>query len=150
MPFNHVGSDEFAAAFPWVDLVAYGHLHESYGWYEVDGVKFVNFGSVCRGSISESDRKKEPQVYVLTVDGKDADFELFDLPYRPAEEVFRIEEYLSEKVRARDMEEYVAQIQRVSVQTFSLDTVVGNIQTREDVADNVKAYSVDCINKVRA
>ena len=150
MVFSHVGAEEIAEHLPWADLVAYGHLHDDYGWYEVDGVTFVNFGSVCRGTIGESDLKKEPKVYVLTVEDGKADFELFPLPYRPAGEVFKIEEYLTEKSRKRDMEDYVAQIQRVSVQAFSLDTIIGNIQERDDVLDNVKAYSVDCIHKVRS
>lgn len=150
LPFSHVGADELAAAFPWLDLVAYGHLHESYGWYNVDGLDFVNFGSVSRGTISEGDIKKKPQVYVLTVDGKKADFELFDLPYRPADEVFKLEEYLTEKSRREDMEAYVAHIQQVSVAAFSLDTVMGSIQERNDVATKVKDYAIDCINRVRS
>lgn len=151
LPFSHVGSDEMAKHLPWLDLVAYGHLHESYGWYEVDGLSFVNFGSVCRGTIGESDLKKKPQVFVLEVGpDKQADFTLFDLPHRPADEVFKLEEYLTEKARKADMEEYVAHIQRVSVQSFSLDTVIGSLQAREDVTDRVKTYAVDCLNRVRA
>lgn len=150
LPFSHVGAEEVAAALPWLDLVAYGHLHESYGWYTVDGLDFVNFGSVSRGSISDGDLKKTPQVFVLTVDGKQADFELFELPFRPADEVFKLEEYIDEKSRKADMEEYVAHIERVSVTSFSLDTIIGSIGERDDVDDPVKDYAVDCINAVRA
>jgi DNA repair exonuclease SbcCD nuclease subunit len=150
LPFSHVGAEEVAAALPWLDLAAYGHLHESYGWYTVDGLDFVNFGSVSRGSISEGDVKKTPQVFVLTVDGKQAEYELFELPYRPADEVFKLEEYITEKARKADMVEYVAHIERVSVTTFSLDTIIGSIHQRDDVTDPVKDYAVDCIAQVRA
>lgn len=151
LPFSHVGADEVAEQLPWLDLVAYGHLHESYGWYELGDVSFANFGSVCRGTIGESDLKKKPQVYVLDVKGPgQADFELFELPHRPAEDVFKLEEFLTEKARKADMEEYVAHIQRVSVQSFSLDTIIGSLQEREDVTDKVKDYAVDCLHRARA
>lgn len=149
MPFSHVGADEVAAELPWLDLVAYGHLHESYGWYNVDGLNFVNFGAISRGTISESDIKKKPQVYVLTVDGKDASFELFDLPFRPAEEVFKLEKVLTDKAREQDMAEYVASLQQVNVTRFSLDTVIGSLTEREDVVPKVKDFAVDCIQRVR-
>ena len=151
LPFSHVGADELAENLPWLDLVAYGHLHESFGWYEVDGLSFVNFGSLCRGTIGESDLKKKPQVFILEVDadGK-ADFELFDLPYRPAEEVFKLEEFLSEKARKKDMEDYVAHIERVSVQSFSLDTIIASLNTTETISEPVRDYAIDCLNQVRA
>lgn len=150
MPFAHVGADEVAEHLPWADLVAYGHLHDHYGWYEIGGVTFANFGSICRGTISESDLKKVPQVYVLTVEDGKADFDLFELPYRPSDEVFRIEEYLTEKARKKDMEDYVAHIEQVSVQRFSVDDVVSSISARKDVDVPVKDYTIDCIHKVRA
>lgn len=150
LPYDCVGADELAAALDYPDLIWYGHLHEDFGWYEVGGKKFVNFGSVCRGTINESDVKKEPKVFVLTTEGHDCSFEQFSLPYRPAEEAFKLEEYLDEKAKSEQMEEFVASIQRISVQTFSLDTVISSITTREDVEEAVRNYTIDCIHRVRA
>lgn len=152
MPFAHVGADEFSEVFPWADLVAYGHLHEDYGWYEVGGVTFCNFGSICRGTISESDLKKEPKVYIFEVTGGTTSFdavEVFTLPHRPAVEVFELKEYLDQKSKQSEMNEFAASIQRISVARFSVDEVISSIDSRDDIEDQVRSYSIDCINSVR-
>lgn len=151
-PFPHVGADEFAENLPWVDFVSYGHLHEDYGWYEVGGVTFCNFGSICRGTISESDLKKEPKVYTLEVVDSKAVFEnvkTFVLPHRPVSEVFELEGYLQEKSRRAELQEYASSLQRISVRRFSVDEVISNIDARADVDESVKAFTIDCINRAR-
>lgn len=153
LPFAHVGADEFASAFPWADLVSYGHLHDDYGWYEVGGVQFCNFGSICRGSISESDLKKVPKVYTVDIRSGKASFDnvqVFTLPHRPAAEVFELEEYLDQKSKQAEMNEFAASIQRVSVSRFSVDEVISSIDSRADIEAEVRDYSIDCINSVRA
>jgi hypothetical protein len=116
LPYDHIGAEEIAAAQTAAGhrpgLVVYGHLHENFGLYEIDGLKFANFGSISRGSVKESDLTKEPVVMVLETDGPEyVGFELFELRHRPAADVFHIEQYLT---------------------------------------TNVRDYTVDCINKVRA
>lgn len=103
----------------------YGHVHEHHGTYQVGDVTFCNQGALSRGSLHESELKREIAATLWTEHG----FERVDLPHKPATEVFR----LSEKRELQDaqarLDEFLASIGETKVAVTSIESVMSHIRT---------------------
>ncbi len=73
------------------DVYVFGHYHKDQGVTDVKGVKFVNLGSVARGSLELDDLDRKPKSSIIRINGSTIDIEEVVLPHLPASEVFDIE-----------------------------------------------------------
>jgi DNA repair protein SbcD/Mre11 len=90
---------EFVELCPEAAFACFGHWHMDQGIEEHGGVTFVNVGSLSRGSLSQDNLERNPAVVLMEFDGESARYTRYNLPVRPATEVFAIEakEAIAEK-----------------------------------------------------
>jgi len=146
-PFSHVKAEE-VAAISGANYVAYGHLHGNDGHYKIGDTTFANYGSICRGSIDKSDLTKIPTVYTLELKDGIETITPFVLPYKPAEEVFRLEQHVEKKEAKLEFSKYVKSLMDISVEKFSVDGVVSHLTNRADVERHVADKAISCIREV--
>lgn len=69
--------------------VFYGHVHDPHGIYTVDGVQFCNNGALSRGSLDESNLKRD----IVATIWSDLNGEFYKIPLnsKSAEDIFKME-----------------------------------------------------------
>jgi DNA repair exonuclease SbcCD nuclease subunit len=142
-----------------IDLVLYGHQHRYDGIYTVDRpdggpcATFSNLGSICRLTIGDNDVDKSPTV--LLVEIKDDMFrsvslsELTLTKVVPSHEAYRLEEHLEQKEHSRDIDETIKKLRETEVSTFSIESVIKDVETRADVDKRVKDTALDLLEEVK-
>lgn len=143
IPFEKPDWEKIFSTAGW-DIMLSGHLHDRVGIVKSkDGKKLWSCcGAISRGSISESDVKRKPCVELLTV-GKDNVYTLEYVDLKkvvPAEEVFRIKEYVDKKNKENELEafanfvdqrvtsgEYVSLEDRIKIDLEGVDPAVGDL-----------------------
>lgn len=131
--------------------VWYGHIHEPHGTYEVRGIPFTNLGAISRGSLHEDGAmERTPQVGLLTIwDDQTTTVNPIDLESaRPAAEVFRVQEVLSERAREAERNAFAEALSVAEVEVFSVETAVQAITAHPDAPEPVKARAVELIREV--
>lgn len=128
--FEYVSYENFVAEFK-APHIAYGHIHS-----RVKGGPFIkvgdswvaNNGAISRGSLTEETINRELAVTLYDSSNKDEPFVSIPIPYRPASEVFKLEEVAVEKDK------------KVRVEAFlnSLKSSELNYLTVEDILDEAK------------
>ncbi len=92
------------------DLFAFGHWHQDQGVVEIDGVQFVNIGSLSRGSLSKENLSRQPKVAVFDVTPTGIQVTSIPLKVRPAEEVFDLDRKKTVDREAESIESFVQKI----------------------------------------
>lgn len=154
-PFEHLKAEDVAAVMGQVRheqlptqrwaTVLYGHIHEPHGVYEVDGVRFVNPGSLSRGSLWEADPYRVPQVALVTNDS----VEMIPLTSAlPFDEVFRVAEEHHKRDRSLAAAQFAAELAAATIDVFDVERVVAVIRARDDVTSAVKERAIALIESV--
>lgn len=115
----------------------YGHVHEAHKIYEAGGVTFCNMGAISRGSLSEADRDRSIKVALWD---ESAGFTAVPVPYRPADEVFKVMEARAKKDAEQSLNGFLAAVGEVSLEISGPQAVVEYVQGMdldEDVREMV-------------
>lgn len=93
------------------NLYICGHLHDFYGSFGYDRIRFVNLGSLARGSIDEFNLKRKVKVGLATIMAQapggavQVSVEEIELKSaKPADEVFYVEELTRKKKRVQELD----------------------------------------------
>jgi DNA repair exonuclease SbcCD nuclease subunit len=136
------------------DVILYGHEHGNHGVYNRSRggdskTLFVNVGSICRGTIGEDDLKKEPSVFVLSLEDKLAGKVVKLKSVRPIEECFLLEEHFTNVERNKDIEEAIRRLKDTRLERFSVESIISNIERRGDVDDEVRSTALELLETVK-
>lgn len=143
-PFEFLAPDVVATAMGNAGSVQYGHIHDYHGLYEVDGVKFSNPGAVSRGSLTESNIQRGVKGALWT---PEHGFLEIDMPHRPAEEIFLIEQASSKKAAELSNEEFLADVGSTRLEISTVQAVTSYIRELDEskVPSEVKRLSIELL-----
>ncbi len=108
--------------------VAYGHVHEDHGIYQVTGVTFSNPGALSRGSLKEHNLTRGVAVGIW--DSTTGDIRHVTLPHKPADQVFllaKARQRADDQVRA---DAFVQAVGTTELAVTSIEAVRADIRTR--------------------
>lgn len=128
-PYPHVNADVLAANWGSIPL-AYGHIHDPHGFYQANGVWFCNNGAISRGSLHEETLRRHPKVTVFDSETDGCPFTSVDVPHRPAEEVFRLDEVAEQKAAEERLDEFLTRVGEVSLTSLSIESVLNDAETK--------------------
>lgn len=146
-PFMH--DSQKVADITDADVVLYGHEHGNHGIYARSGKLFVNLGSISRGSLNESDLAKEPQVFLLQIEEKLSGRPIKLKNVRPASEVFLLEEHVAAQEHRADIEDAISRLKDTRLSKFSIESIMGEIEHREDIDESARSVSLDLLEAVK-
>lgn len=152
VPYEHIPAEKVAKAMGNEGSLYYGHIHDYHGVFEVDGVTFANMGAMSRGSLTESNTNRKIKVALWT-DGAEEGITLpdgrqvttlgepgfieVDVPHKPADEVFLLEQAKAVKDTKHVLDSFIAAIGSASLEISSVASVIDHVQ-RLDVDPPVK------------
>lgn len=117
----------------------FGHIHSNHGTWEVEGVTYANFGALSRGSLVEYNVERPIQVAVWTPEDG---FSAIDVPHRPAEEHFKIEQAQEKKAEKLSLDAFLSEVGTSSLDVSSTGSVIASIQERQDITPRVKKRAI--------
>lgn len=135
-PTGEVPPYEFIDAADWAEKMQtgdcyYGHIHDPHGSYTVNtsssAVQMCNNGAVSRGSLHEATLKRKPHMTFWSGQGK---FEAVEIPHRPVEAVFRLQEKEDVDERVGRVEQFLSSVGETSLDGLSLEEVAHNARAR--------------------
>ena len=121
---------EYIDPADWANLqrtgsVSYGHIHDPHGTYVVGGVQFANFGAISRGSLHAETLKRKPQAAVY--DFVSGTYDAIDVPHKPAEEVFRLEEHGQKVAKEKNLAAFLEGISTKTLEVTTIEKVLDDI-----------------------
>jgi DNA repair protein SbcD/Mre11 len=122
MMYDHLLFDN-ATVHPNCKLVLTGHIHRMMD-KDIDGVRFINPGSICRDEMNEYLIKHHPNVLYIEYKRDGSYFNIEYIPLQnvlPPEEVFKLEEGQNKKDEKSDTQQYIQQISQLSAWSFGAD-----------------------------
>lgn len=134
-----------------VPVLWYGHIHEPHGAYDVEGVEFVNFGALSRGSLHEDGartRKVAFGVLEISQDGSHEITERYLQQMRPADEVFRIEEVTEERAQEAQTNAFAEALSAAELDVFSVEKAVQSLSEHPGVDQAVRDRAVELVHEV--
>lgn len=127
--FELLDTKEIASSLQHRGSVFYGHIHDFHGVYEVDGTQFCNPGAISRGSLTESNVSRQVQCAIW--DSETNEFELVELPAKPAAEIFKLEQAETKKNLKLDLDQFLAGVGSTTLTISSTTSVISHIQQLE-------------------
>jgi DNA repair exonuclease SbcCD nuclease subunit len=128
-PYESVSAQLWADAMDNIGSVYYGHIHEPHGIYKAAGVTFCNPGAISRGSLHEYNLTRP--VCCALWDSDTGRFEIIELPHKPAERVFRLEEVARKKQAQVNLDDFLDSIGQAQIAMTSVESVMVHIDTLE-------------------
>jgi DNA repair exonuclease SbcCD nuclease subunit len=133
-----------------VDMVLYGHQHRNDGMYKRDGKIFANLGSICRLTVGKSDVEKKPSVLLLDFSETDIKRKIIELDnVRPSDEAYDLEEHVEAKAHRADIEDAIHRLNDTTLDTFSIETIMMDLEVRDDVEENPRMIALDLLESVK-
>lgn len=126
--YEHIKTDWFADLMGNHGSVAFGHIHDDYGQWVTNGVRFSNYGALSRGSFTESNVNR--QVGVTVWDSVDGSFTFVPLDAKPAEEVFLVKELTEKKEKTLRLDDFLEKIGNTQVEITSKDSVLRIVRAK--------------------
>ena len=112
-------------------VILYGHVHDDHGAYKIGKTSFSNPGALSRGSLSEGDLKRSPQVALIDV-SPDISIQFFEIPHKPIEECYLLDKVERRKLINADIDSFVSAVEQTRFSALSFDNVR---KLAEDVED---------------
>ena len=112
-------------------VILYGHVHEDHGVYKIGETHFCNPGALSRGSLSEKDLKRSPQVALIDV-LPGVSIKLFDVPHKPVEECYLLDKVERRKLINADIDSFVSAVEQTQFSALSFDNVRKLAEAVED------------------
>lgn len=134
---------EFYDAYKFANAVGqggvyYGHIHDPHGTYTVDNVVFCNNGAISRGSLTESNMKREVCVTMWDTSKEGAEqFTRIPIPHRPAEEIYRVAEVMGKRRQQAELDDFLNSVGTATLETTSAEQVLAHVKTLEGVDPKV-------------
>lgn len=146
---------DYTAAEDWAELVehgdvAYGHIHDPHGTYQVPehpNVWFNNQGAVSRGSLHEKTLKRKPACTVWdsdTFETLTGRFRRVEIPHRPAEAVFRLAEKEDVDARQERVGDFLAGVEQTTLNGLTVEEVIHHAEAM-DLKPGTLSMIKDCI-----
>ena len=133
---------DFVKAMDGTGSIYYGHIHEDHGIYNVGGTQFCNVGAISRGSLTEYNLSRQVKAALWTPE--DGFFEI-DLPAKPAEEVFLIEQASTAKEKQLSNEQFLAEVGKTQLEISSTAGVIEYISQLTEVEQPVKKIAIELL-----
>lgn len=127
LPYEFYSAEEWAKSMNFKGSVAYGHVHDFHGVWDVSGVQFCNNGALSRGSLTESNRTRN--VYTTLWSSINGEFKSIKLDAKPANEVFKIEKVDREKEIQLRLDDFLSAIGQTTIEITSVDAVLTHVQS---------------------
>lgn len=111
------GYKELAKLGP--DVFVLGHYHLDQGIEEIQGKYFINIGAMTRGTISDEDVSRQPQIgYIkISIDSEvKIDAGSIKLKVKPSEEIFDLKKREEEIQERKEIEVFVAELIKESIE----------------------------------
>lgn len=146
---------EYQSAENWADTfkapaVAYGHIHsrmKAGAFFEIGGTWFCNNGSISRGSLHEETINRKLAVTIYDSESEGNPFTSVPIPYRPAEEVFLLEEVALQKERDSKVDRFLESLGSSELNYLTTEGILQNARESdlpksaiielEDIIENV-------------
>lgn len=113
-----------------VDCWFFGHWHKDQGVTQLpNGSHVVNVGSLTRGSLHLDDLDRNPCVVEVQASPEGLNLVRHDVPIRPAQEAFKIEEAVREKEDKQRMVDIVDRMKSMATDGWSGLTLKERVQT---------------------
>jgi DNA repair exonuclease SbcCD nuclease subunit len=96
------------------DVYVFGHYHKDQGIQDHLGVKFVNLGSISRGSLSFENLERKPKISQMRFSSSGIDIEEIIVPHADASEVFDLEKKKKIEKERKNLDEFVAKLRESS------------------------------------
>jgi hypothetical protein len=120
-PYDHMNADQIMTR----DIpLAYGHIHDPHGFYQVKKSWFCNNGAISRGSLHEETLKREPAVTLFDSEATGCPFTSIPVPFKPAEQVFRLAEHVEAKQAESRLDDFLSSVEGVNLTSLSLESVI--------------------------
>jgi predicted phosphodiesterase len=126
LKFEHYPTPAWADAMGNTGSVYYGHVHEAHLTYTTGGITFCNPGAISRGSLHEHNLSRKVSVAVW--DSETGEFEIVEVPHKPADEVFLLEAAAQAKDGKLNFDAFLSQIATTRVSTASLEAVIAQVR----------------------
>lgn len=131
-PPGHELKYEFYDTHKWAEYmgnkgsVFYGHVHNPHGVYTVDGVKFCNNGALSRGSLDESNLKRE----IVATIWSDISGEFYTVPLLSADasDIFRMEVKTAREAQVK-LDDFLESIGQTSLRITTSSAVMEHIRS---------------------
>mgnify|MGYP003704495445 CR=1 FL=1 len=68
---------------------------------------------------------------------------------QPPDVAYRLDEHLEEKEHSRDIEEAIKKLKNSTISIFSIESVISDVEMRQDIDDNVKTAALNLLEEVR-
>ena len=131
------------------DIVHCGHIHDDIGIFSENRIGgfppllFTNVGSLTRGSLSEDNIQRVPTVVVVGYSSGIFDIRRIPLEYKPAEEIFDVEQYRQEKQRVRHFESWLDELKaEIEVTEEDIDVLKSIDQSSLDLSTKEAARRI--------
>jgi DNA repair exonuclease SbcCD nuclease subunit len=93
------------------DVFVFGHYHKDQGIQEHMGTRFVNLGSISRGSLTFENMERKPKVGLLEFTGNGIHAEEVIVPHKDPAEVFDLSKKKQLDAERRSLDEFVRMLQ---------------------------------------
>jgi DNA repair exonuclease SbcCD nuclease subunit len=127
-----------------VDVWFFGHWHKDQGVKKLDnGGLVVNVGSLTRGALHLDDLDRNPCVVEVSATKEGISYVRHDVPVRPSQEVFKIDEAVREKEAQGRMDEIVEKMKKVASESRNGATLLDRVremQVPQEVKEQVISY----------
>jgi exonuclease SbcD len=130
-------------------VIFYGHEHGCHGIYKRNGKAFINLGSICRGTISQDDVEKEPQVAIIIFDNGVTADRIKLKSVKPAEEVFLLEQHFEQKEHQQDIQDAISRLKNTKLERFSIEAIMQEVESREDIEEKTRTVALDLLENVK-
>jgi len=98
------------------DMWLLGHWHKDQGVQVVNGKRFVNIGSMTRGSLAQDDVERRPAIALLTFTQAEMRVQVLRLRARDASEVFDLDAKVRAEARVMTMDAFVASVRETLIE----------------------------------
>lgn len=123
----------------------YGHIHEPHGVHVTSGVTYANFGALSRGSLHEYNLNRKIQIGLWSPEYA---FQRLDIPHKPAQEVFRLQEATARKEERLSLDSFLSQVGQSTLDYSSTEQVIEHIKGLDAVERPVKDRAIEFLQDV--
>lgn len=92
------------------DVFAFGHWHKNQGVSVLEGKHIVNVGSLTRGSLSEDNIQRIPEVVLIEFSSEGVKTTQIPLKVRPASEVFDLDKRQEDTIRDVTVDAFISKL----------------------------------------
>ncbi len=144
LKYENYPVDRWADAMGNKGSVYYGHVHSPHGIHTTGGVTFCNPGAISRGSLDEHNLARGIQIASWSTETRE--FELIDVPHKPAAEVFRLAEAQQVKTSQRVFDEFMDSIGQARIDITSIEAVAAHIRSLH-ISDRLKQAALELLEE---